>query len=68
VSSRRPGDPDRSEDFFAEDHQRRIVAEALAKYQNGTAVPLVIVENTEVVGRINVNDIVRGPFQSTQSA
>jgi ribosomal-protein-alanine N-acetyltransferase len=38
---------------------------ALARYQQGTTVPHVILDGSErIVGRITLNDIVRGPFQS----
>jgi ribosomal-protein-alanine N-acetyltransferase len=59
-----PWEPERSPDFFTEDRQRQLLSEALAGYQSGTAAPLVIVDDQHILGRINLSDIVRGPFQS----
>src|SRR5436190_6804594 len=45
--------------------QRAIIGDALARYKQGSALPHVILDRTgRVVGRITLNGIVRGPFQS----
>jgi [ribosomal protein S5]-alanine N-acetyltransferase len=60
-----PWEPSRPEDYFTEERQREVIAEALKMYEQGTAVPHVIVgDDGEVVGRITLNTIVRGPFLS----
>ena len=59
-----PWEPVRTERYATESHQRYLLREALARHQTGTAVPLAIVEDGLVVGRITISDIVRGPFLS----
>jgi ribosomal-protein-alanine N-acetyltransferase len=60
-----PWEPARSEDYFTVGGQRAIIGDGLARYQQGTALPHVILGRTgRVVGRITLNGIVRGPFQS----
>ncbi|GAA4455936.1 GNAT family N-acetyltransferase [Phytohabitans houttuyneae] len=59
-----PWEPARDEDYFTEETQRAIVETGLAAYERGTGVPHLILDGGELVGRINLNDIVRGPFQS----
>jgi ribosomal-protein-alanine N-acetyltransferase len=59
-----PWEPARDEEYFTEEAQLAIVDAGLAAHARGTAVPHVILDGDEVVGRINLNDIVRGPFQS----
>lgn len=59
-----PWEPVRNEEYFTEEAQLAIVETGLAAYERGTAVPHVILDDGELVGRINLNDIVRGPFQS----
>lgn len=60
-----PWEPAREQDYFTVERQRALVAEALARYQRGSAVPRVIVDGSgRIVGRITLNDIVRGTFQS----
>lgn len=59
-----PWEPERPPGYFAEDHQRRLVDDALTQHAAGTAVPLVVVEDGDVVGRMTISDVVRGPFQS----
>ncbi|BCB79561.1 GNAT family N-acetyltransferase [Phytohabitans flavus] len=59
-----PWEPLRAEDYFTVEAQLAIVETGLAAYERGTAVPHVILDDGEMVGRINLNDIVRGPFQS----
>ncbi len=59
-----PWEPVRGDGYFTPDGQRAIVTRALARYGEGTHLPLVICdESGQVAGRINLNDIVRGAFQ-----
>jgi len=59
-----PWDPARDSDYATGAVQRRLIAESLDRHAAGSSVPLVITDGDRVVGRITVNDIVRGPFQS----
>lgn len=59
-----PWEPIRPPDFATEPHQRRMVLDALARHADGGGIPLVITHDGLIVGRVNVNDIVRGAFQS----
>ena len=59
-----PWDPLREDDYATEPVQRRLIAEMLVRHADGSALPLVITVRDRIVGRITVNDIVRGPFQS----
>lgn len=60
-----PWEPDRPEVHYTLEGQREALEKALEAHDRGAAVPLVIVRNGRVVGRITLNDIVRGAFQST---
>ena len=59
-----PWEPKRDDSFFTEDHQRRQLAQADVDRRSGQALPCVILADDRVVGRININDIVRGAFDS----
>lgn len=60
-----PWEPDRSEEYFTTAGQRIAIADALARHAAGRNLPQVILdEQQRVAGRITLNDIVRGPFQS----
>ena len=60
-----PWDPERSEDFFTEPVQRGLLLASLEAHAQGRGVPLVIVDGGgALLGRISVNDVVRGAFQS----
>jgi len=60
-----PWEPIRSDDYFTADSQRAVIRVALEQHEQGTCVPQVILdENGRVVGRITLNGIVRGAFQS----
>jgi ribosomal-protein-alanine N-acetyltransferase len=59
-----PWEPARMDRFFTDDYQRRLLAEQLVGYRDDRLLPLVIVEDSDVVGRITISHIVRGAFQS----
>ena len=70
VSSRdflAPWEPARDERYFTEDGQRESASTALQRYSQGMVLPHVIVDGSgRVAGRITLNNIVRGAFQSGQ--
>jgi [ribosomal protein S5]-alanine N-acetyltransferase len=60
-----PWEPVRDEEYFTVEGQRAAIASALERYGQGTTFPSVILDEAgRVAGRITLNDIVRGPFQS----
>ncbi len=59
-----PYEPVRPDDWFTVPGQRAVIEAALAGYQHGTTLPHVILADGRVVGRITLNEIVRGPVQS----
>lgn len=60
-----PWDPVRDEGYFTEAGQRQVVADALERHRQGTLLPHVVLDDSgDVVGRITLNEIVRGPFQN----
>ncbi|GAA1846684.1 GNAT family N-acetyltransferase [Agromyces salentinus] len=59
-----PWEPERSEGFFADAVHVREAAAFVERYEAGTAIPLVLVEGEEIVGRVNLSDLVRGAFQN----
>lgn len=62
-----PWEPFRDEDHFTVEAQRKLIASALERMARGLVLPHVIVDEAggnRIVGRINLNTIVRGPFQS----
>ena len=60
-----PWEPVRDDDYFTVAGQSAAVASALERYEQGTALPAVILDEAgRVAGRITLSDIVRGAFQS----
>jgi ribosomal-protein-alanine N-acetyltransferase len=60
-----PTSPPRPEGFFTLDGQRAGIQSGRAEHRRGTKLPHVILTGDgEVAGRITLNEIVRGPFQS----
>lgn len=64
-----PWEPVRDEGYFMVDGQQRVIDALLEQYDMGTCMPRVIVdEDDQVVGRVVLNGIVRGFFQSCSLA
>jgi [ribosomal protein S5]-alanine N-acetyltransferase len=60
-----PWDPVRGEDYFTEAGQLTDIRSALIQHRQGVKLPHVILgESGAVAGRINLNNVVRGAFQS----
>jgi ribosomal-protein-alanine N-acetyltransferase len=60
-----PWEPIRGDDYFTVDGQLAVIRGALERHEQGSTVPHVILDSSgRVVGRITLNEIVRGPFQS----
>lgn len=59
-----PYEPERDDAYFTEEVQLRAVETALERYARGASVPLLVLEHDQVVGRLTVDDVVRGAFQS----
>ena len=60
-----PWEPVRDDGYFTGDGQRAVVEAALDGRERGATLPHVILDDSgRVVGRITLNEIVRGPFQS----
>ncbi|GIG56106.1 hypothetical protein Lfu02_04780 [Longispora fulva] len=59
-----PWEPLREDDWFTVDSQRSLLETSLRGYDQGTTVPLVIVDGTEIIGRLTLNGVTRGALQS----
>jgi [ribosomal protein S5]-alanine N-acetyltransferase len=60
-----PWEPVRTEAYFTAQGQLEFIKTALKSYEQGLSVPHVILgEHGDAAGRITLNTIVRGPFQS----
>ena len=60
-----PFEPARSEGYFTEAGQLAVIEQALTEHEQGRNLPQVILDDgAGVVGRITLNGIVRGAFQS----
>ena len=59
-----PWEPARPEEYFSEQWQDDIIVRLEHEAEAGTTVPFVILDDGEIAGRITLNNVVRGPFQS----
>ncbi|WP_238993522.1 GNAT family N-acetyltransferase [Nocardioides caldifontis] len=60
-----PWEPVRPDSFFTEEGQLAALRAALTEHELGLGHPLVVLDDDgEIVGRLNVTGIVRGAFQS----
>ena len=59
-----PWDPRREESFFTQRGQREDIEAKLVAAHHGLVVPWLVMHGTDVVGRVNLNNIVRGVFQN----
>ena len=60
-----PWSPVQADAYFTADGQRTVITRDLASYERGAMLPLAILDaDGAVCGRINLNSIVRGAFQS----
>jgi ribosomal-protein-alanine N-acetyltransferase len=61
-----PWEPLRTDEFFTIDYQDTAVARSLEQCEQGAVLPHVILDDGDLVGRITLNNIVRGPLQSAK--
>jgi [ribosomal protein S5]-alanine N-acetyltransferase len=59
-----PWEPTRDEQFFTTRWHRDEIALLLDQFDAGRKVPLVLADGDEVVGRVNIHNVMRGVFQS----
>jgi ribosomal-protein-alanine N-acetyltransferase len=60
-----PWEPIRSEDFFTTDGQHSVIQADLQQHEQGSKLPHVVLDDSGcLIGRITLNGIVRGAFQS----
>jgi [ribosomal protein S5]-alanine N-acetyltransferase len=60
-----PWSPVQGDHYFTADGQRGVLARDLASHERGAMLPLAILDaDGAVCGRINLNNIIRGAFQS----
>ena len=59
-----PWDPQRPEHYFTLDGQQEQVAGQLARSRAGHEYPYVMTLGRQIVGRITLSNVVRGPLQS----
>ena len=62
-----PWEPVRADSFYTAPGQEAVVAGVLAGVARGTSLAWVLLRDEEVVGRVNLNNIVRGPFRSASA-
>lgn len=60
----KPYEPYRDAAYYSESGQRFFVERQLEQYQAGAALPLLIIDDDRIVGRITLSNVVRGPMQS----
>lgn len=59
-----PYEPDRAEDYFTVEGQQALLRTLLEGHDRGVTLPLAILDDGRLVGRITLNEIVRGPLLS----
>lgn len=59
-----PWDPARDESFFTIAGQQAEFDMLLAAQEAGMALPLVLTDGSQIIGRVNLSGIIRGAFQS----
>jgi len=59
-----PWEPLHADDYFTEAGQHRVLVQALARRARDEQHPFVVLVGGRPVGRINLNDVVRGAFQN----
>lgn len=59
-----PWEPARPAAFYEADYQSQRIPVQLLEHLNGRSVPLVLERAGEIVGRVNLSDVVRGAFCS----
>jgi ribosomal-protein-alanine N-acetyltransferase len=59
-----PWEPTRPEAYFTEQWQHDIIVRLEHEAASGMTIPFVILDEGEIAGRITLNNVVRGPFQS----
>lgn len=59
-----PWEPTRDADYFTAAGQLAIVRSQLSQHSAGTGYPLVVARGAQIIARLNMSGIVRGPFQS----
>jgi hypothetical protein len=60
----RSGEPERRDAYYTLDAQRRLIEQAVEARRAGNALMFVIEEDGQLAGRINLNSLIRGAFQS----
>ncbi|WP_456786184.1 GNAT family N-acetyltransferase [Cellulomonas sp. P5_C5] len=60
-----PWDPTRADEYYLVEKQLEIAEQNLEAHSQGTMLPLVVLDDTgAIAGRLNLNGITRGAFQS----
>ena len=59
-----PWEPVRDDGYFTAEGQRRVLEDALLLYSGGVLLPCAILADGDLVGRMNVANIVRGALES----
>lgn len=59
-----PWEPLHPDDYFTEAGQHRVLVRALARQAHDEQHPFVVLVDGRPVGRVNLNDVVRGAFQN----
>ncbi|HCT79148.1 MAG TPA: GNAT family N-acetyltransferase [Micromonosporaceae bacterium] len=59
-----PWEPIREDSYYTDAGQHVVISDALDRQKQGVTLPHVILDSGRVIGRITLNSIERGPFQS----